>query len=165
MSIIIIFPILIIILSNCLIIFSLFKNNNQRLRKHIGGGGGGGSGQEVDGSRINNQIPIKMKAFYLNFDQYLNRITVRANSTIKLTIIIVSTSISYVLMNLPYLIVWFLIVNKKNDYGENLITKNHNYYSMLKLAEIVYLINFSINFYIYCASGSVFRKQLKYSCK
>jgi len=162
-SMIIIVPILIIILSNCLIIFSLFKDSNQRLRKHFGSGGAGGG--QVDRSRINNQTPIKMKAFYLNFDQYLNRITVRANSTIKLTIIIVSTSISYVLMNLPYLIVWFLIVNKKNNYEENLITKNHNYYSMLKLAEIVYLINFSINFYIYCASGSVFRKQLRYSCK
>ncbi len=41
--------------------------------------------------------------------------------------------------------------------------KQNYLYGAFEIAEILYILNFSIYFYIYCASGSVFRNQLKYS--
>ena len=56
---------------------------------------------------------------------------------------------------------------KRNSLGNIIqdITEYNNQYAALKLAEILHLLNYSMNFYVYCASGSVFRNQLKYSSK
>ena len=45
------------------------------------------------------------------------------------------------------------------------VVENNYLYAALKIAEIFYLLNYSIYFYIYYLSGSLFRNQLKYSSK
>jgi len=144
--IILILPTFIILLSNCFLIFSLFKDRKNRLSRRII-------------NRLNRHEQsriVKLRPVYLNLNQYLIRTRIKEDNKIKKNIIlIVASFILYMLMNLPYLIVWFLI-NENNDFF---------YYSMLKISEIIYCMNFSLNFYLYCVPCSVFRKRLKYSCK
>lgn len=107
--------------------------------------------------------PNRGKPYYMSMNQFIDRIAARANSPKKLTFMLMLISLSYACLNLPYLITWSLFyyydVLKRN--GQ--IVQYNFLYSLLKFTEIFYLLNYSINFYIYCASGSVFRTQLKYS--
>ena len=75
--------------------------------------------------------------------------------TKKMTRTLLIVSFSYVLLNLPYLIVWFIyyILNDDSDY----------LYILFKLTEIIFLCNFGIKFFLYCVSGSVFRQRLSTS--
>lgn len=109
----------------------------------------------------------KMKPHYVNMNQLINRVAVKANNSKKLTKLLVLISCSYAFLNLPYLINWYMyyyvdVLNQSNQH-ENMIKKDNYFYAALKITELFYLLNFSMNFYIYCASGSVFRNQLKYS--
>ena len=105
------------------------------------------------------------RPYYLNISQLIGRISRQSNNSIKLTRLLVFISFSYSLFNLPYLIAWFvfyyeMILNMDNKHE---LAKHNYFYSVLKVVEIFYLLNYGINFYIYCASGSIFRQQLKYS--
>ena len=102
--IILILPTFIILLSNCFLLFSLYKDrNNELLRRHIGG-----VRRDDESTRLSRNN-MQSRIVYLNLRQYLSRITINENSKTKLTIIIVVTSLLYVLMSLPYLIIWFII--------------------------------------------------------
>ena len=73
-------------------------------------------------------------------------------------------SSSYALLNLPYLITWFIyICNTINKPSE---AEQQNYiFSFVKLSEIFYLFNYSVKFYLYCASGSTFKNQFNSASK
>ena len=107
---------------------------------------------------------VRLKPFYLNINQFINKNTSKANSSKKITIILVLISFSYVFWNLPYLITWCLFYKNEFFDWNNKLASFNNLHSILKIVEIFYLLNYSLNFYIYCAAGSVFRNQLKYSC-
>lgn len=107
------------------------------------------------------------KPYYLNISQIIKRISKKSICSRKITRLLILISFSYSLFNLPYLIAWFvfyyeMILNFDTKYE---LAKHNQFYSALKISEIFYLLNYSITFYIYCASGSIFRKQLKYSSK
>ena len=36
----------------------------------------------------------------------------------------------------------------------------NNFFASVQLTEIFYILNYGINFYLYCLSGTLFRKQL-----
>ena len=107
----------------------------------------------------------KIKPFYLTLNQVINRVTIKANNSKILTKLIILISFSYVLLNFPYFIIWTVYYYNESVFNSRTTNLNSHWFVALKLAEIFYLLNYAINFYIYCASGSVFRKQLKYSSK
>lgn len=113
----------------------------------------------------NSDFNLRIKPYYLNMNQIINKITERANNSKKITKMLLIISFSNALLNLPYFVCWTLNyyeIMLKN--GEILIEQN-NLYSALKISEIFYLMSFGVFFYIYYASGSVFRNQIKYSSK
>lgn len=118
----------------------------------------------------------KIRVHYLNINEYINRITSREENHQKINKCFLLISITYSLLNLPYLISWCLFYYKLKDQnneaddgsdddgggGENTIWENY-LFACVKLTEILYLLNYGINFFIYCFSGSIFRKQFRYA--
>ncbi len=108
------------------------------------------------------------KPFYLNVEQIISRISKKSDYSKKLTRMLMFISFSYVLFNLPYLISWFvyyynIILSTFDENNLEQVAWQNLYFSLVKISEIFYLLNYSVTFYIYCASGSIFREQLKYS--
>lgn len=106
----------------------------------------------------------KKKLYYLSEDQIIRRVTIRANSTGLLTKMLLLISFSYALCNLPYFVAWSMYYFELSFYKNEVVVHNL-LFSIVEISEIFYILNYSIHFYIYCASGSVFRNQLKYSSK
>lgn len=165
-------PITIILVTNTLIILNILrtktqpylKERNQRLVKHTRR-----SNQliQIKNDKIevrNNNKYNKIKPYYLSIDQILKRVTSKANSTKRLTKILILISFSYAFLNLPYFVTWSFYYFEITFYKDEVI--EHNLlYSAAEITEIFYILNYSIHFYIYCASGSMFRNQLRYSGK
>lgn len=49
---------------------------------------------------------LKLKPYYLNMTQVINRVNKKANSTNRVTKILLLISFSYAFLNLPYFITW-----------------------------------------------------------
>jgi hypothetical protein len=77
--------------------------------------------------------------------------TMKANSK-KVTKSLMLISISYVLLNLPFLITCFLYFYEVAHNKLETISKNY-LFSAFKISEVFYVFNFSIKFYIYCLTG------------
>ncbi len=104
---------------------------------------------------------LTLKPFFLNINHIISQVTTKANSSQRITRLITVISVINVLLNLPYMISWlrlYYFSNKAAAIGESV-----QELIWLKIFEIFNLANYSINFYIYCGSGRLFRKQLKYS--
>ncbi len=79
----------------------------------------------------------------------------------KITRMLLFMSFSYALLNLPYFISWCLFfyrigIKKADDKIER-----YNLHSSIQFCELFYVLNYSIHFFIYCASGRTFRALLK----
>lgn len=88
-----------------------------------------------------------------------------AKESNKITKMLLLMSLSYAVLNLPYFLAWFINyyysfieLNDFSSFAEKM-------YHIKKLCEILHILNFSINFCAYCASGKRFRKQLKDALK
>jgi hypothetical protein len=77
--------------------------------------------------------------------------------TIRVFINLFKINLSLLKLNFRSMYCFEINLNNKDYMKQNYL------YGAFELAEILYILNFSIYFYIYCASGSVFRNQLKYS--
>lgn len=77
----------------------------------------------------------------------------------KLMQSLVLISFSYAILNLPYLITWFLFFYQIAFVEINTLNRNYLFGSV-QIAEIFYVLNYGIKFYIYCLSGTLFRNQL-----
>lgn len=165
-------PILVIFISNFLIILNISKLNEHkqiimlrenrttirsaRRRELIQQ-----LSQPMSTIRQNDKLTGRVKPFYLSMNQVINRETHNAQSSRMLTKMIVLISFTYACLNLPYFILWLIYYYDEMLKKEN---NNNNYLgTALKIAELFYLLNFVLNFYIYAASGTLFRSQLKYS--
>lgn len=104
-----------------------------------------------------NNGALKFRVLYLNLNQIMNKITGQVNTKKRITKLLVFISFSYAVFNLPYFLSWSL-------FQLSFAFKDAILYLMMlvKLSELFYLVNYMINFYIYCLSGSVFRNQLKF---
>jgi hypothetical protein len=167
--IIMLIPILIIFTSNSFLISSIYKNKSNHLKNAQSSkkiiNKNNINIMRLNNTKINNNEKIQLKPYFLTINQIINRVTNQANSTKKLTKMLILISFSYALFNLPYFITWSLFY-----YNETFIklldASEHNYYySALKICELFFVLNYGIYFYIYILSGSVFRNQLKYSSK
>jgi len=177
---ILIIPILIITISNLIIISNIKKsklkrkeltkmncnNNNKKKRKsklkrsqlpakhHL---------MSYSLNLVEHELSIVKRTYFLNVDQLIKNMTNQPNNTKNITNLLLVISFSYSLLNLPYLISWCSFY--LGELMDRTPLETNQIYSVIKISEIFFLINYSSNFYIYCLSGSIFRKQLKYSGK
>lgn len=175
--VIMIVPIAIIILSNSIIITSIIKADSQNIRITVKKKKKSAATATLQRSfksfnlnliekqkdMLPSQTVTIQRPYYLNINQIINKVSKKSNSSQNLTRLLIFISFSYVLFNLPYLICWFIFYYIKNFRVNRTDSQENHIFLVLKITEILYLLNYSINFYIYCASGSVFRQQLKYS--
>ena len=74
--------------------------------------------------------------------------------TNRVTVTLLLVSCSFLLLNSPYCVVW--IANYVHGF-ENTTLK-----SVKEITELFMLMNFCINFLLYCLSGKIFRTELVY---
>ena len=89
----------------------------------------------------------------------VNKIKKKNCATHKMTKTLGLASFSFVLLNLPYSIMWFVYFSAIEFYEIEKTTADY-LFACVQLTEIVYILNYSINFYLYCLSSTLFRKQL-----
>jgi len=105
----------------------------------------------------------KFKPYFVSMNQMVFRITNKANNNRHITKVLITITFAYAILNLPYFIAWslyYLIIILFENHDP---IKQNQLYSAVELAKIFYVLNYSIYFYIFISSGSVFRNQLKYS--
>lgn len=154
-------PIFGIISSNTIIIGSILKANYTR--NHL-------LKTQPFNVNISNKISLSMgctestftKSFRssINYREKINQNSKKSNRILK---VLIMMSFSYVVLNLPYFISWcyffYQVAIRKNP----LPFLKYKLFSILNICEIFYVLNFAVNFFIYCASGKNFRCQLKQS--
>lgn len=108
----------------------------------------------------------KPRPFYSSVNQIANRVSAGVNGQKQKNSnrILMLISFVFVVLNLPYLVAWFTFyfvieLNYVERHSED------NIMSALQISEIIHLLNYALLFYVYCASGTRFRNQLKYSRK
>jgi hypothetical protein len=153
-------PILVVILCNTMIIGKTRKNDLKR---------------NLLRNRSNRpQMPMmkkpltrkncKLKPFYLTMSQRTRKINKPENRSKQMSNILCLISFSYAFLNLPYLIVWMLFFYNIAFNNENIELQNY-LFGALQLFEIFYVLNYSLKFYVFCLTGSLFRNYLKFSSK
>jgi hypothetical protein len=160
-----ILPICLIFVCNYLIILKL--NKEKKLRKQLCIASTRKVIQKplktVQNEDDKNKIIRVYKPFYLNIDHITNKVKSRKNkNTSRIIKRLVIISSIYVLLHLPYVIIWnlFFFQTKKIDQDLKIL-----FYSILQIFEIFYILNYGIYFFINFASSAIFRFQIKYSCK
>jgi hypothetical protein len=94
----------------------------------------------------------------------MNGSSVLEKSSKKAVKTLIRVSFSYVFLDMPYLIAW-LVYFCNHNFGHIKPVNDDYLFSILKLTEVFYLMNFSVKFFIYCFSGSMFRKNLRSSSR
>ncbi len=124
-------PILTILICNSLIIVKLFKRNSEQL------------------------ISLISKK---NSSNIITNVIIGDDKSKTLTKRLIFKSFTYVLFSLPYILTWssFVLGNRNKSYFDQV-----NWFLWFQVTELIYNINFSLHFYMYCISGSLFRSQLK----
>ena len=76
---------------------------------------------------------------------------------IELTITLMGISSAFIILNLPYFIVWLKLYLPDDDFSRtNERTRNYLY-----IAKTVFIVNYSINFFVYCMTGTYYRGVIK----
>lgn len=107
---------------------------------------------------------FKTKPYYLNVDQVTKKISYKSNNSFKITRMLILVSFMHAFLNLPYMIIWFLFYYKVILLNGDLVTRNY-LFAKLQIFEILYMLNYGLQFYINYFSGSIFRTQFKFSSK
>lgn len=108
-----------------------------------------------------HQSTFKVKPFYASTTKPVNKPIGGENSK-RLKKILLLISFSYAILNFPYLVTWSIFFFQITF--KNLTPASENYmFGAVQLSEIFYILNYGLKFYIYCASGTTFRNQLKKS--
>jgi hypothetical protein len=168
-SLIILIPISIVFISNSIILFKTCKSEQLRIKT---ASGINVRNVTIDADRmrilfkkVKFTAESSIKPFYMNINQIISRISHKANNQKKLTKIFTLFSFSFAILNLPYFIMWIMFyyeLHFSNETAEMYL----NFINLLvKLTELFYIVNYGIHFWIYTATSSIFRQQLKYSCK
>lgn len=105
---------------------------------------------------------IRLKAHYWTFEQVINK-NKKSNSSNaykKMTIMLLVISFSFVALNLPYLIEWCIFFYKAAFHQLDTVSR-HYLIAALQISEIFYILNYGLKFFVFCATGSTFRKKLR----
>lgn len=88
------------------------------------------------------------------------RIAFKAKYTSQIARVLILISFSYAFLSLPYFVSWCMFFYEV-AFSESANTARENYlFSMLQICEIFFILNYSIHFYLYCASDTIFCTQL-----
>ncbi|KAK2146524.1 hypothetical protein LSH36_602g01026 [Paralvinella palmiformis] len=79
----------------------------------------------------------------------------------QLTVMLVAVAIAFVLLRLPYTIVWDINQFKRSIWKPLDPWLSYHIYVAYKLTDILAITNYAINFFLYFLCGSVFRNKLK----
>ncbi len=129
-------PIIIIFVCNSIIILNLLKpslisktnglkankNNIQQnpIQKHLHQH----QYQNQNQHQQDKQDQVKYRPFYLSINQIINRVTYQANTSKRITKMLILISFTYVLLNLPYLITWWFFYYGSIFNNEQVIENN-----------------------------------------
>ena len=114
-------------------------------------------------SKRERKSNLKKKPHYLTLNQIINRNKRNSqNNSKKITILLIFISFSFIFLNLPYLLSWLLYSYDETFNKLDINTQNY-LFTAIQISEIFYVLNYGIKFFVYCASGSKFNNQLKYS--
>lgn len=176
-------PILIMFTCNLLIIYKLEKANLKRKNLKV---------NEYQSTALNNSIALSLNVNQLSFNSINNHGTLGGSSTHSAIVqmkphyssvaqianrpshkirnnkystkILLIISFVFILLNIPYLIAFSLFYSKM-EFNLLEFVSNDDLLAIVKICEILHVCNYAILFYVYCASGTKFRQQLKYSCE
>ncbi len=82
----------------------------------------------------------------------------------RLTALLLAVAISFVVIRLPYGIIYYIDTNKQHIWGTNVDPHIlERLLSAKRFTHILSVCNYAINFILYCFCGSVFRQKLKES--
>jgi hypothetical protein len=118
--------------------------------------------KSIDSNISSNRLSknYKLTPFYSSVNQLANRTAIKDSRNTHKNLILIS--FLFVVLNLPFLIDWFLLYF---IYFENSEEETHTkdlLMASLQICEVFHVLNFCILFYVYCAVGTKFRSQLKY---
>jgi hypothetical protein len=93
------------------------------------------------------------------------------NDSQKVTRILVIMSLSFAILNLPYFVAWsmffyneaFKQIDKEKDLDLKGYVHSKYFFGFINIAEIIYVLNYGIHFFIYIATAKQFKKQLRVS--
>ena len=77
----------------------------------------------------------KQRPYFLNMDQIIRRVTIKANSTRLLTKMLLLISFSYALCNLPYFVTWSLYYFELT-FSKNEVVVHNLLYSIAEISEV-----------------------------
>lgn len=159
---VILIPIVIIFIGNFLIIFQSHKNDSKRQSLQIKMN----SNPNLLTKPLNPHClekTVRIKPHYFTTDQIIKNISTIANSSKRIRKTLTLISFSNALLNLPYLVTWSIFYSSAAFSSEQDLAEQNFLFALSQISEIFYILNYSVKFYVYMASGSVFRNQLKYS--
>lgn len=134
--IVIILPLLIVSLFNTLLIMRLYRSNDQWM-----------------------STKIEMHEHEMSYKEMRDKKVQIENLKITWTLIIISAS--FILLTLPFVIMYFI----DRFYVKSTPAKAFVFYAFTKSAELFYIFNHSINFFLYVLSRNSFRRVLKEKLK
>jgi len=143
--VVIILPVVVVFLSNLLIIQKTKSAETNRLKLL--------ESESIAYRRRRSRLTLKKNTSN-------QACSVLEKSSKKAVKTLIRVSFSYVFFDMPYLIVW-LIYFCNHNFGKMNQVNDDYLFSFLKMTEVFYLMNFSVKFFIYSFSGSLFRKNLK----
>ena len=160
-------PITAIIICNSLIIFQVCKASKKR-RLMINGNfiedfETKSRSVRLKSSEINNEgntQPDEMFKFINSNTKRNQSLRKISNDSNKVTRMLTIMSLSFAILNLPYFVTWCIFYYSVAIQDQ---TKSLYLIAFINLSEIFYVLNYGIHFFLYCASGKQFRKQLKIS--
>ncbi|XP_013381254.1 probable G-protein coupled receptor 139 [Lingula anatina] len=80
----------------------------------------------------------------------------------KTTAMLLVTSTCYVVLAIPYVVTWIVTYFYQYIEGAPDRAQSRTYSGIKKITHIFYVMNFAINFFLYCISGTVFRSELSF---
>ena len=72
-------------------------------------------------------------------------------------------SLSYAILNLPYFVTWCIFYYNIEIEKKNTSIQKQYLFGFINIAEIFYVLNYGLHFFLYCASSKRFLKQLSIS--
>ena len=160
-------PICMLICGNTLIMFKTAKNDSKRKKRLT-------LNFNTYGIKRSKSFPVKrpttkekktvkivLKSYDFKFDRAVNkRRSLRLMASKNMICIILLISFANIFLNLPYFVAWMIFFEKVASNELDSIEKNY-FTSYLQIAEIFYILNYAIKFFIFCLKDSLLRNKVK----
>jgi len=108
---------------------------------------------------VKRQVSFVFKKKYLSTNKIITKISGKTNSSKKLTKMLLFLSFSYAFLNTPYMISWLIFYYYTAFEQANESLRN-NLFAYVQICEIFYVLNYGLLFYLYSASGSLFKSRI-----